>query len=229
MADENGNILFVEAHPDDIVHGMGGTAWKLKNDYDLHLVCLTRGQRGIKGKTPDEAAAIRTKEEKAACELLGAEVTFMDQMDGELFAGRELCERVAEIVRRLEPLAVFTLWPINVPDHTAACEVATKALHLADAFFTTELYMIENGPGGQTNQYEPDIYVNIADVLEQKKALIRCHRSQNPDEGHVERVLERNRFRGLLARCDWAEPFKTYWPLAGTRWGRKSTCILWDL
>ncbi len=228
MADRR-NILFVEAHPDDIVHGMGGTAWRLKDDYDLHLVCLTSGQRGIRGKSAEEAAAIRIAEERAACELLGAEATFMGEMDGELFAGRELCEKVADIVRRLEPAAVFTLWPVNVPDHTAACEVATKALHLAKVFFTTELYMIENGMGGQTNQFEPDVYVNISDVIEHKRQLMRCHRSQVPDEARVERTLERNRFRGLLARCDWAEPFKTYWPLMGTRWERKSTCILWEL
>ncbi|MFW5870548.1 MAG: PIG-L deacetylase family protein, partial [Candidatus Sumerlaeota bacterium] len=204
MTGRRPNILCIEAHPDDIVHGMGGTAWKLKDDYKLHILCLTRGQRGIKGKSAEEAAAIRMPEEQAACELLGGECIFFDEMDGELFAGRELCERVADIIRELKPVAVFSLWPINVADHAAACEVATKAMHLADVFYTTEFYMIENGIGGQTNQFDPDIYVNIDDAIDAKRQLVRCHASQFHSEDHVENTVSRNDFRGKIARCDWA-------------------------
>lgn len=223
------NILCVEAHPDDVVHGMGGTACKLKDRYQLHICCLTRGQRGISGISLEETAAIRTAEETAACALLGAEVTFMNEMDQELFAHRALCEEVADLVRRLQPVAVFTLWPINVPDHAAAHEIAVKALHLAGTFFTTELYMMENGIGGQTNQFEPDLYVNISDVIDDKLRLAACHKSQWEKGGHGASLRARSATRGQFARCEHAEPFKTYWPLMGTRWERKTSCLLWDL
>jgi len=223
-----GNIVCVMAHPDDMSNSMGGTAWLLKDRYPLHVLCATRGERGIRDKTYEEAAAIREKEEAAASALLGAHLTFLDRVNGELYADREICERAAAIFRELQPLAVFTLWPINRhEDHTTVYEIALKALHLADLADTVEVYMSENGMGGQTNQFEPDLYVNISAVVEQKAAMVRCHVSQN--QGDADRVLERNRIRGLLAGCEYAEGFKTLRPVMTGRWGRRSGSILLDL
>lgn len=73
--------------------------------------------------------------------------------------------------------------------------------------------MSENAIGTQTNQFCPDLYVDISRVIEAKKALVRCHRSQSPNERAVERVISRNRFRGVLAGCQYAEGFKTLYPL----------------
>ena len=193
---------------------MGGTAWLLKARYRLHVLCLTKGERGIKGASLQKAAAIREKEEAAACRLLGAKLTFLGQIDGETFADRRTCETVARIMKRVQPAAVFTLWPINLhPDHTTAYEVATKALHLAGRFRDTEVYLSENTIGTQTRQFNPDLYVDISDVVDAKRNLARCHRSQNPSDEHIERVIERNRVRGLFAGCRHAEPFKTMAPL----------------
>jgi len=220
------NILCTAAHPDDIVHAMGGTALLLKDRYKLHVLCATKGERGIRGMGMDEAAAIREKEEAAACAMMSAELDFLGMIDGAVFAGRGVCERIAAVVRELEPAAVFTLWPINVADHLMAAAATIKALYLADQFFTTELYFYENGMGGQTNQFDPDVYVNITDVIEQKRALVRCHASQNRSDSMVEDVIDRSRIRGRFARCDYAEGFKTPMPLMGSRWGRKAGSLL---
>ncbi len=220
------NILCTAAHPDDIVHAMGGTALLLKDRYKLHVLCATKGERGIRGKSHDEAAAVREKEEAAACAMLGAELEFLGMIDQEVFAGREVCERIAGVVKELEPAAVFTLWPINVADHMMASAATVKALYMAEQFFTTELYFYENGMGGQTNQFDPDLYVNITDVIEQKYELVRCHASQNRSDAMVEDVIDRSRIRGRFARCDYAEGFKTAMPLMGSRWGRKAGSLL---
>ncbi len=220
------NILCTAAHPDDVVHAMGGTAMLLKDRYKLHVLCATKGERGIRSKGMAEAAAIREKEEAAACAMMGAELEFLGQIDGEVFAGREVCERIAAVVKELEPAAVFTLWPVNVADHLMAAAATVKALYLADQFFTTELYFYENGMGGQTNQFDPDLYVNITDVIELKRDLVRCHASQNPTEAMADDVLERGRIRGRFARCEYAEGFKTPMPLMGSRWGRKAGSLL---
>src|SRR5262245_26999492 len=134
-------IVCVTAHPDDCAHSMGGTLFKLKDRFEIRVLCMSKGEKGIKGKTEAEAAAIRSVEETCADKQFGAEVTFLGHIDGELFPDRAICERVAELLGQLKPRAVFTLWPINVADHAAAWFVATKALRLAGAFSTTELYM----------------------------------------------------------------------------------------
>ena len=222
-------ITFLVAHPDDVAHSMSGTALLLKEHYNLQVLCLTKGERGIKGSSDEDAAAIREQEERDACRLIGAEVTFLNQIDTEVFASEELCREIAGHFKRLRPAAHFTLWPVNIADHIMAYTLSIKALHLADIFYETEIYMCENGIGGQTNQFEPDLYVNIDAVSEQKREVVRCHKSQNPTEEHVEKVMIRNRLRGMMNRCEYAEPFKTIMPITNDRWDRRSNPILLEL
>jgi LmbE family N-acetylglucosaminyl deacetylase len=222
-------LVFVVAHPDDLAHSMGGTALLLKRaGFRLHVLCLTKGERGIKGKSLRAAGRIREKEEAQACKLIGARLTFLGQVDGDTFADRRVCHRVAAILRRMKPAAVFTLWPINAhKDHTTAYELAVKALHLAGRYGETELYFTENAMGAQTRQFEPDLYVDISAVIDAKKAMARCHGSQNKTEAEVENVVERNRIRGLFAGCRYAEPFKTLWPpVANATAGRCSVLLI---
>lgn len=193
---------------------MGGTAWLLKDACCLHVLCATKGEHGIRGKSPGEAGAIREKEQAAACRLLGAKLTFLGRMDSELYADKGICDEVARLLGRLKPVAVFTLWPINEhPDHTAIYDITIRAMRAAGIYGNTEVYLSENAIGTQTNQFCPDIYVDISDVTEAKRALVRCHRSQNPNADKVEDVIERNRLRGILAGCEYAEGFKTLYPL----------------
>jgi len=222
-------ITFLVAHPDDVAHAMSGTALLLKEQYDLHVFCLTKGERGIEGASDEETAAIREQEERNACQLIGAEVTFLNQIDSEVFASEELCREIAGHLKRLRPAAHFTLWPVNIPDHIMAYTLSIKALQLAGIFYETEIYMCENNIGGQTNQFEPDLYVNIEKVADPKREVIRCHASQNPTEEHVEKVMARNRLRGMMARCEFAEPFKTIMPITNDRWGKRSNAILLEL
>lgn len=206
-------IAFIVAHPDDVAHAMGGTAWLLKQKYKLHVFCATRGEYGIQGLPPEDAGRIREKEEAAACALLDADLMFLDQLDAHLCAGEELCRRVSVELKRLRPKAVFTLWPVNRHiDHVAAHFIAVRAIHMAGISSDTELYMAENAIGVITRQYDPDILVDISGVIEEKKQLIRCHASQNPREGNVLDVLERNKIRGWFCDTAYAEAFKTMGP-----------------
>lgn len=226
---EKRNIAVVYAHPDDIAHSMGGTAYLLKDKYQLNLICLTKGEHGIAGKTPSEAAAIREQEEYAAAGLMGATVVFPGLIDGSVFAGKEICEKIAGQLKALNPVALFTLWPVNIPDHFMAYAIALKAMQLAGLLHAIDVYCVENGIGGQTAQFDPDLYVDISAVIEKKKEMIRCHKSQNPNEDRVTEVLTRNKLRGMMARCEWAEPFKLMAPLMNTRWGKREGRLLLDL
>ena len=230
MPDPKPNVVYITAHPDDSSNAMGGTALLLKDTCDLHVLCATRGERGISGKTYEEAGAIREKEEAAACALMGAQLTFLGAVNGQLFADQAMCEKVAGILTELRPTAVFTLWPINEhEDHTAVYEITVKALMLSGLQGTTELLMGENDIGGQTNQFTPDVYTDISGVIEQKRELVRCHQSQYPTDERRQYVIQRNVFRGRLARCEYAEAFKSFYPVMGGRWGRPSGSILLDL
>lgn len=220
-------VAFLIAHPDDMDHSMGGTAWMLKDTHRLHVLCATKGERGIRGKSLGQAAAIRQKEQAAACKRLGADLTFLGRIDGELRADKAICDEVAQLLEKLKPVAVFTLWPINEhPDHVAIYDIAMQALRGAGLYRQSEIYLAENAVGVQTNQFCPDIYVDISEVIEAKKSLARCHRSQNPTEDNIEDVVARNRVRGLLAGCQYAEGFKTIYPLTANGSQGRATLLL---
>ena len=228
------SVAFVVAHPDDVAFSQGGTASLLSERYAIHVLCATRGDRGYswkgEGRTPPspETAATRSAEEAAACALLGAELTFLGQTDGDIYADQPTCERLAGLIDTIRPVAVFTLGPLEKPDHALVSVMATKALHLADRFWTTELYMTLRDVETYNAHYA-DVFVNITRVIEQKRALVRCHKTQAPDEAAAERVLDRNRRLGHLCRCDYAEAYMSGLPLVASRWGRKAGCILMDL
>lgn len=233
--DPRPNIAFIVSHPDDVAFSFGGTAWLLKDRYRLHVFCATQGDKGYRwegaGPTPPspEVAATRAQEEANCCAVLGAKLTFLGLMDGEIFAGREVCRQVAAMLDAIQPVAVFTHGPLEKVDHAASYGIATQALSIANLFWTTELYMVLE-PGLTRNAKFADVYVNISPVVEEKRRLIRCHRSHlKGGEADVEKLLETNRALGRMALTDYAESYMTGLALIGQRWNRKAGCILMDL
>ena len=125
------NVVILAAHPDDVACCMGGTLLKLKGKVTPHVLCATKGERGCPGRPMDEVGAVRENEERAACRILGAELTFLGRIDAETYADQELCDRVAGVIDELKPVALFALWGIDRhPDHSAVSEVARKAAGL---------------------------------------------------------------------------------------------------
>lgn len=212
-------IVLIYPHPDDESFGMGGTALRLKEQFRLHLFCLSKGERGLGPEPSAVTAATREQELRAAAAMLNAELEFFGAIDGEVFASRELCERVGDRLKALAPRAVLTTWHVeNHPDHAAACEVAVKACRHAGLYPTVEILQAEEGAGQQTMNFDPQLYVDITPVMEQKKALLRCHACQNPNDAMVTNAVEQSAFRGLLAGCEFAEAWRSYFPMvAGGR------------
>ncbi len=76
-------IVCVGAHPDDPESGCGGTLGRYAAlGHAVTIIYLTRGERGIEGKSLDEAARIRTAECETACRIIGAKPVFFGQIDG---------------------------------------------------------------------------------------------------------------------------------------------------
>ena len=209
-------IVFIVAHPDDAACAASGTALLLSEDYELTVLCISRGERGIAGMDMDRTAAIRTAEEEKSVAIFDGKVLFLNRTDGEIFADRALCEELAEHLRRLSPAAVFTLWPLDRhPDHAAVSHAAGKAALLSG--YRGEWYYLEEDQGSQTFDFSPDIYVNISSVWARKCTVIRCHESQNRDDRMVRLLQIQNRFRGMECDVEYAEAFKTAWPRAPKR------------
>jgi LmbE family N-acetylglucosaminyl deacetylase len=220
-----GNIVYICAHPDDIYSVCGTLMLLRRKGYTVHDFLLTRGQKG--GKQPN-IAEIRTKEEQAACAIIGAELRFFDQMDGELFADKPICETVAGLLKELNPAAVLTLWPFEKPDHAAAYGIAHKALCMADLRWTTEFYM--TSADGDQYRFRPDLYVNITPVIEDVKKVVACYPSQWKP-GSTDWAVGSKKQYGRQAWCDYAEGFCLPLPQLNLRWDRRTEVgrVLLDL
>jgi N-acetylglucosamine malate deacetylase 1 len=215
-------IVLIFPHPDDDACGMGGTALLLKDRFTLHSICLTRGDRGLGPDPSAETAAMREKEQRECSRLLGSQIEFLGATDGEVFADRGMCEQVAARLADLSPRAIFTTFPMeNHPDHAACADIATMAARIAGIYPMVEIYQAEEGLGSQTMSFDPHIFVDISSVIEEKKRLVRCHACQNPNDSLCTEVVEQARFRGRLALCEYAEAWRSYFPIVsgGRGWG----------
>jgi LmbE family N-acetylglucosaminyl deacetylase len=194
------------------------------------MFCLTKGERGLSPEVSFETASTREKEEKACCGLLGVEPEFFGLIDGEVFASREACSKVADRLKVIKPRAVFTTWHVeNHPDHAAACEIAVKACRLAGLYDTVEIHQAEEGAGGQTMGFDPSIYVDISSVMDRKLEMIRCHVCQNKNDELARQAIEQSSFRGRLSRCDYAEAWRPFFPMVSGRRGRSAVPVLLEL
>ncbi len=149
-----GTLMAIYAHPDDESFGTGGTlALYAERGYRVVLVTATKGEAGeIQDPTmhtDEPIAEIRQRELKCACEILGIEgphyLGYRDSgMAGtpdndhpDAFLQADLDEatgRVVEAIRIYKPDVILTFEPgggYGHPDHVKACEVATRAFHLA--------------------------------------------------------------------------------------------------
>lgn len=103
--------LAVVAHPDDLEFGASCALarWTAQGK-DVVEVLATRGEAGIDGLAPDEAARVRTEEQLASGAVVGASaVEFLDHRDGMLEPGLALRRDLARAIRRHRPDVVVTL------------------------------------------------------------------------------------------------------------------------
>ncbi len=195
------NILAIGAHPDDVEFGCGGSLIKYaRAGHNVYLLVLTNGEVG---GNPDQ----RQKEQEAAVEIIGAKELFWGGFeDTQLEDNLQLILKIEGIVRKINPDIVFLNYSNDVhQDHRAAAKAGLSATrYIREVLF----YEVPTTQG-----FEPDIFVDIGEVLEKKAELLKAHSSQT----HKTRVENLNivesaqscaNFRGFQGRVRYAEGFK---------------------
>jgi len=222
------NILIITAHPDDVEIAMGGTALLLKNKYQIHIAIASRGQRGLSSEPNANTAALRTKHAEQSAEILKAKVHFLEKMDGEIYADKDAVDKVVTLLKEIDPVIVFLHWPIDKPDHTAASGMALMALSKTGMMHDREIYFFEVGRGSTTNGFDPQVYVDVSPVWQQKANMVAIHELHN--DGTLGKMAETSDIEhGRMNRCRYAEAFKPLYPFSNNRWNKKLKCSLMDL
>ncbi len=190
------SALVVSAHSADFVWRAGGAiALHALQGYQVHVVCLSFGERGEsaklwrKGNMTEEAVKqVRREEAQAAAAILGASVEFFDIGDYPLRADKETLFRLADVYRRIQPHFVLTHSlhdPYNY-DHPLASHLAQEARIIAQAegyrpgekiVAAPPVYCFEPHQPEQCN-WKPDVLLDITAVWEKKYQAIQCMQGQ---------------------------------------------------
>jgi LmbE family N-acetylglucosaminyl deacetylase len=161
------NILAIGAHPDDIELGCGGTLLKSsRQGHNIFMYTLTRG--GSAGQV-----IRRSNELINTAKLIGASTIWIDDYeDGKVYLTKELINSIELIIKKTKADIVFT-HPShdNHHDHRSMAEATKEA-----GRFTPNIFAYENP---STKIFNPTMYYDISDVIDEKINLIKLHESQD--------------------------------------------------
>ncbi|MHB1319876.1 MAG: PIG-L deacetylase family protein [Anaerolineae bacterium] len=187
-------VFAVSAHPDDIEFFMAGTMILLgRAGYELHTMTIANGSCGTLRHTREEIIRIRRDESRAAAAFIGAIHHDSLVEDMAIFFEPSTLARLAAVMREVAPEILLTLSPVDyMEDHQNACRLAVTAafargmpnfptdppVHAVDQ----EVTVYHAQPHGNCDPLGqaviPGIYVDIAGVLAQKRAMLAHHESQ---------------------------------------------------
>ena len=195
------NILAIGAHPDDIEYGCGGTLLlQSRAGYNIYLLILTEGESSGNGKR-------RKKEQEDAARILGAKKIFWGGfVDTEIPVNKKAITTIEKVISEVNPDEVY----LNYFDDTHQDHRTLSRCGLAATRYVRCVFLYEDYT---TSNFEPNIFINIEAVLEDKVKLLKAHRSQvgrvyptNLDM--IESVRAIANFRGFQGKVKYAEGFK---------------------
>jgi LmbE family N-acetylglucosaminyl deacetylase len=200
MQTEKMNILAIGSHPDDIEYGCGGTLIKYaEKGHRVFLLVVTQG--GMGGDRN-----VRKAEQLDAAQLLKAERVFWGGFtDTNVVMNADLIQSIESVIREVKPSFIFCHHPDDThQDHR----------HLAQATITATRYirniLFYEGPTSQN--FNPQVYVDIAVTFEDKIKALEAHKSQisktNVEDMNIVSLARSSaHFRGIQGRVKFAEGF----------------------
>lgn len=194
------SLVCVFAHPDDEAFGPGGTIATFAKDYDVYILCATKGEAG-------GTANVREQELLASSKILGVKhVNFLGFTDGTLCNSiyHDLVAMIKKHIEEIKPELLLTFEPRGVSghiDHIVVSMVTTyyfehqkrikKLLYFCTIDWQIKIiktfyknYFVYHPPGYKKN--EIDLTVDISSVWKTKVAAMKIHKSQIHD---VNRLL----------------------------------------
>ncbi|MFO0960209.1 MAG: PIG-L family deacetylase [Isosphaeraceae bacterium] len=228
-------ILAIHAHPDDVEFQCAGTLSLLKKrGCHITIATMTPGDCGSAEHSPEEIAAIRRSEAKAAADLLGADYLCLEFRDLAIFPDDDGRRRVVEAIRRVRPHLILTAPPVDYhDDHEATSQLVCGACFAAPApnYKTKQwdpapatdkipyLYFVDalEGNDREGKPTPVDFWVDVTPEFPLKKKMLACHASQRNwllRQHGIDEYLDSqehwSKHRGTQIGVEYAEGFRQY-------------------
>jgi LmbE family N-acetylglucosaminyl deacetylase len=200
-------VLAFGAHPDDCELLAGGCACKwAAAGHQVCFVSLTNGDTGHYAMGGGPLARRRREEAARAAAVAGIKSLVLDNHNGELLPTIENRKQVIRIIREYEPDLILTHRPYDYhPDHRYTSQLVQDASYIVRVPNMTPLTppLTKKSPVimyfadffQKPTPFQPDVAVDISDVLAQKIKMVACHESQvyewlPYDGGYLDEVPE---------------------------------------
>jgi len=202
------NILAIGAHPDDIEFGCGGSLLKYSRlGHNVNMLVITDGSLG-------GDPAVRRREQEEAARFIGAKKLYWaDLLDTQVVDNHDLILKIEDVVKATNPDLVFLNFYDDVhQDHRAIAQAGVSATrYIKEVLF----YEVPT-----TQHFQPDIFIDIDELLADKLKLVSVHASQVnrtkvANLSILESVQACATFRGYQGRIHSAEGFKALRVLKG--------------
>jgi LmbE family N-acetylglucosaminyl deacetylase len=195
------NILAIGAHPDDIEFGCGGSLIKYADrGHNLFLLIMTEGGLGAPSR-------IRKAEQLDAQEIMGIRRIFWGNYeDTYLEVNKDIINQVETVIAEIKPDFIFCHSPDDThQDHRHLAQVVISATRYIQNVLFFE--------GPTTQNFNPQIFIDISDTIDRKIKALEAHRSQIEktnieDLTIIELARSTANFRGTQGRVKFAEAFR---------------------
>jgi LmbE family N-acetylglucosaminyl deacetylase len=218
----------IVAHPDDLEYGAASAVARWTGQgKEISYVLVTKGEAGIDGMAPDQAAPLRAEEQRRSAARVGvSHVEFLGHADGSVEPGLALRRDLAGALRRLRPDIVVTMnfeltWgegaSVNHADHRAvglstldACRDAANRWMFADRGDPWQDIKAVYVAGTSS----PTHFVDVTATIDAGVASLREHQAYidglgtdfDPDE-FLRNIAG---FGGIAAGCEYAVLFQAF-------------------
>jgi LmbE family N-acetylglucosaminyl deacetylase len=220
--------MVVVAHPDDAEFlAAGSVATWTRNGTPVVYVIATNGDKGSNDAdlSSEQLKAIREEEQRQAAAKLGvSEIVFLGYEDSMLQPTLDLRRVIVRAIRRYRPFVVVTFDPTNRfitdnypnhPDHRAAGDATVDAVFPAARDRLTFPELLEEGLEPHKVQEmwlgatrDPNHWVDIEPVLQDKIAALRVHDSQLRQFDLEQFIPEMAKHAARGSRFTYAESFR---------------------
>lgn len=217
-------ILVIEAHSDDSAISASGFLEKYRDDYEIHFLLVTVSDIKMHHCGYLSRNERLTEYENYVCHFNGkwhrhGELPFDADALLDTLPRRSIVSVIESVITSVQPDVMIVQGPSFHHDHTIVYEATIAATRPTARHCPREMYIMENPTYvhslGPSTDFKPDLYVSLdeAEMTRKLELFARCFPSQvreGPNYLSAEGIRAWSRYRGIEARCLYAEAFRTY-------------------
>jgi len=196
---ENDKLLILAPHPDDESIGCGGLLLKYGKQVDIMV--LTDGRYGNPEWSEEDTVKIRKKEFELAMKFIGINsYAFIEAEDSNLHKNFEKFKQIKKKLNNYDYIIIPNPSDMH-PDHMIVKYMLDKIIPLR---FKGKIVYYEIWSALSS----PTHYIDISDIVNDKKDLINTYKSQIKHIDYASRILSLNNYRGILHNIKHEEAYQ---------------------